>query len=103
MTRPIANYHYVRALNDMLRNTSVDRETAARFVRMIILDHMWKCRFVKELGRKVAFDAFDDFVCAPTPKGLGMTVAELRSLCLPDAYTVQLIERASNDKKNCRN
>jgi len=99
MKRLIANHHYVRALTDMLQNTSVDREAAARFVRMIILDHMWKRRFVKELGRKVFFDAFGDFVCAPPPQGLGTTVPELRYLCLPDRYAVQLIDRALANKK----
>jgi|SRR5271157_3210777 len=98
MSRSKINYHYVSVLTDLLSNGNRRPEQAVRFVKMVMTDRMWKCRFVRELGRNVRFNSMEEFVYAPPPEGLGTTVTKLKDLCGRDEHVAKLIERELNRK-----
>lgn len=98
MNRSKINYHYVSVLADLLSNGNRKPEQAVRFLEIVIADRMWRCRFVRELGRNVRFDFFEEFVQAPPPEGLGTTVQKLKDLCVHDEHVANLIDREINKK-----
>jgi len=93
MSRSKKNYHYVTVLTDLLSNGNRRRELAVPFLKMVMTDRMWRCRFVRELGRNVRFDSLEKFVHAPPPEGLGTTVQKLKDLCGRDEHVANLIDR----------
>ncbi|MGO9571733.1 MAG: hypothetical protein ACLP5H_29760 [Desulfomonilaceae bacterium] len=93
MTRSKINHHYVSVLIDLLSNGNGKTEQAVRFLKMVIADRMWKCRFARELGRNVRFDSLEEFVHARPPEGLGTTVQKLKDLCIHDEHVAKLIDR----------
>lgn len=98
MSRSQINYHYVSVLTDLLSNGDEKPERAVRFLEIVIADRMWKCRFVRELGRNVRFDSLEGFVQAPSPEGLGTTVQKLKDLCGHEEHVTKLIDRELNSR-----
>ena len=99
MSRSKINYHYVSVLTYLLSNDNRRPEQAARFAKMVIADRMWRCRFVRELGRNVRFNSLEGFVHAPPPEGLGTTVQKLKDLCGRDEQVASLIDRELTKKR----
>jgi len=98
MNRSRINHHYILTLAELWSHHPEKNSQAFRFLEMVIVDRMWKCRFVKELGREVIFGCFEEFVEAPLPEGLGMRVQSLKELCAHDEKVTTLIESELNRK-----
>ncbi len=93
MSRTKINCHYVNVLADLLSDGNGKSQQAARFLKIVITDRMWRCRFVRELGKNVKFDCLETFVRAPPPEGLGITVEKLKIRCGYDERMIKLINR----------
>jgi len=87
------NANLVEALGSSLRSGDHGLRAVPGLVKRVLAEEAWRS-FVTQRGELVEYDRFEEFVTTPPLKGLGASVALVRTLVQSDALALDLFDRA---------
>lgn len=70
-------------------------ENLGAFIARIVEKGLWDEVWLKNNGRVVEFDSFEEYVTTKTPDGLGTTIQHLKNACRDDPKALDAIDKAT--------
>ncbi|MCY0928288.1 hypothetical protein OTB20_19225 [Streptomyces sp. H27-H1] len=93
MTNLKKNANLVEALGSSLRSGDHGLKAVPGLVKRVLAEGAWRS-FVTQRGELVEYDQFEEFVTTPPLKGLGASMALVRTLVRDDAVALDLFDDA---------
>lgn len=92
MTNLKKNANLVEALGSSLRSGDHGLKAVPGLVKRVLAEEAWRS-FVTQRGELVEYEHFEEFVVTPPLKGLGASVALVRTLVQGDAVALDLFDK----------
>ena len=96
MTAPLRNNdQLVKALQEALHRGLEGRaglQEVPRLLHQVLGENRWQHRVIAATGQEQRFDRFQDFITAPPPAGLGITMELIRNLCGHDTDVINSLD-----------
>lgn len=70
-------------------------ENLGVFITRIVEKGLWDAVWLKNNGRIVEFDSFEEYATTKTPDGLGTTIQHLKNACRDDPKALDAIDKAT--------
>jgi hypothetical protein len=103
MINTIANGNIIHSLSQNIASGITGLSIVPRQVTRIIKEDMWKRYVVKPTGEEVTYNNFREFLETPLPKGLGISVDDLKRLCGNDPELLTSISEVTTLKQGGNN
>lgn len=94
MTNLKKNANLVEALGSSLRSGDHGLKAVPGLVKRVLAEDAWRS-FVTQRGEFVEYDRFEEFVVTPPLKGLGASLALVRTLVRDDPVALDLFDQAA--------
>lgn len=94
MTNLKKNANLVEALGSSLRSGDHGLKAVPGLIKRVLAEDAWRS-FVTQRGELVEYDHFEEFVGTPPLRGLGASVALVRTLIQGDPVALDLFDRAT--------
>ena len=94
MTNLKKNANLVEALGSSLRSGDHGLKAVPGLVKRVLAEDAWR-NFVTQRGELVEYDHFEEFVATPPLKGLGASIALVRTLVRDDPVALDLFDQAT--------
>jgi hypothetical protein len=99
-SKPVKSTKSINYLHSAIRNSNAALGDIPILVKRLIKEDSWRVHYVAKIGKNVIFESFSDFVRMPFPKGLGITVNDLKNHCRNDPEAIDLINQLLEKPKH---